>query len=54
MNTTLVGVLVGVALVCATVLAALKVVPGDAVLHLGSVVIGGALGYLTPAMKGTP
>ena len=37
MNTTLVGALVGVSLVCATVLAALKVVPGDAVLHLGSV-----------------
>jgi hypothetical protein len=49
----LAGCLVGLAMVCTTVLAALKVVPGDAVMHLGSVVVGGALGFLTPTPKAT-
>lgn len=51
---TLAGALVGVSLVCATVLAALHVVPGDVVVHLFSVTLGGALGYLTPSAKAVP
>ena len=48
---TLAGVLVAISLVCLTVLAGLHVIPGDAVAHLGSVVVGGALGYLSPTPK---
>ena len=38
-------------IVSGTVLAALKVVPGDLVLHALGPVVGGALMYLNPSMK---
>lgn len=54
MNLTLVGALIGLSLVCATVLAAVHVIPGDVVAHLVTLVIGGTLVYLNPAAKVAP
>ena len=53
-SNTLAGALIALTLVCATVLAGLKVLPSDQAGHILSVALGGGLAYLLPSSKVTP
>ncbi len=42
--------LIALVIVCLTVLAAIKVIPGDPLVHLAGVIVGGILGLLSPSI----
>jgi len=53
-SNSLAGALVGLTMVCATVLAAMHVIPAETVTHLFATVTGGGLAYLQLSVRPSP
>jgi len=50
-SNTLAGALIGLTLVCATVLASKNIIPAEVITNMLSAALGGGLAYLNPSVK---